>query len=167
MGALPDSAVRLIPLSRGLSAIVDAADFDWLSRWSWQAVGRPGAYYAVRTERQGGRQRSVRMHREIMAVDHTVQVDHANRDTLDNRRANLRAADRTGNSANRRARPARSGYRGVHKQASGRWVATAMCRRVRYCAGTFNTPAEAAAAYDRLAVHLFGEFAVLNFPEAA
>ena len=33
-----------------------------------------------------------------------------------------------------------------------------------YRGGTFESPVDAARAYDRLAVELYGEFAWLNFP---
>ena len=60
---------RFIPLSKGQVAIVDAADFDWLSQWKWCAMWseRTNSFYAVRsTPRVNGKQKMLRMHREIM-----------------------------------------------------------------------------------------------------
>lgn len=165
MSALTDSAT-LVPLTRGLFAIVDAADFEWVSQWKWYAVGRPGAYYAVRTERSNGKQWAVRLHRELLKPKPDEQVDHINRNTLDNRRGNLRLATSAQNGANRAYRVARSGFRGVHAQKSGRWKATLCCGYQRLCAGTYDTAVEAARAYDALALTKFGEFANLNFPDA-
>lgn len=167
MTALAESAFRLVSLTRGLCAKVDAADYEWAMQWQWQAVGRPGLWYAVRTCRAAGQKRSVRMHRELLGVSPGLQVDHRNRDSLDNRRSNLRTASVADNGANRSYRLSKTGFRGVHEQASGRFVATARKMGVFHCAGTYDTPLEAALAYDALAKSLFADFANLNFPEPA
>jgi len=46
----PNDEVRYIPLTRGLHALVDAKNYEWLSRHKWSAhdVGRGKAQYAVR-----------------------------------------------------------------------------------------------------------------------
>jgi hypothetical protein len=46
-----DTSYRYIPLTRNLNAIVDADDFDWLSKWNWHAVWNPctKSFYATRT----------------------------------------------------------------------------------------------------------------------
>jgi hypothetical protein len=37
----PNDKVRYIPLTRGLFAIVDTEDYEWLSRYKWQAHRTP------------------------------------------------------------------------------------------------------------------------------
>lgn len=69
------------------------------------------------------------------------------------------------------SRPAhsRSGFKGV-SWAGGRinrWQARIMREGKRVFLGNFDTPEEAARAYDAAARELFGEHAWLNFPEAA
>ena len=84
---------RLIPLSRGLWTIVDAADYEWLAAYKWFALfaKHTGAYYAARKE--NGTRELVRMHRQILGLKegNPLEGDHIYPfNTLDNRRKNLR-----------------------------------------------------------------------------
>ena len=86
----------------------------------------------------------------------SVQIDHRNRDSLDNRWDNLCAAFRSQNQGLNQ-----TGYRGVSlDKINNRWVARIKSQHV----GRFNTAEEAARAYDVKAKELYGEFAYLNFP---
>ena len=52
---------RLIPLTKGKFAIVDAEDYPVLSQYTWFVEGTPKNYYAVRKENG----KSIKMHRQI------------------------------------------------------------------------------------------------------
>ena len=49
----PNDRIRYIPLTRGLHAIVDAKNYEWLSRYKWHAwvAEHVGTHYACRTRR--------------------------------------------------------------------------------------------------------------------
>lgn len=79
----------LIPLGRGLFAIVDLADYAWLKRYRWFAKRSKSSWYAVRRIRRFGKDRLIRMHREIMQCPTDFEVHHINANSLDNRRRNL------------------------------------------------------------------------------
>lgn len=97
------AGTALIPLSRGLVAVVDEEDYPALSRHRWCAKDRrDGKFYAVRGRPMPGRG-LIKMHREILGVGPGELVDHANGDPLDNRRANLRRATYAENSRNSRS----------------------------------------------------------------
>ena len=99
---------RRIFLTQGKSTLVDHDDYARLTRHRWHAHKARSCWYA-RTNTLGGMKY---LHRLLMGEPPGL-VDHINRDSLDNRRGNLRAATRGQNSANSVHPLGRSGYRGV------------------------------------------------------
>lgn len=96
-----------------------------------------------------------------MTGEWPVEVDHKNRDPLDNRWANLREATRSQNNANTGLkRHNTSGFKGVdwHK-ARGLWRAQICVNKQRMTLGHFETPEQAAEVYASAARQHFGEFA--------
>ncbi len=155
----PEGDVRRIPLGDGLYAYVDAADYDWLSQWTWSAVNG----YAARNEKG----KLVYMHRQIMQAPPGKIVDHFNHNKLDNTRLNLRLCTGPENQRNqRKKRGSLSRYKGVgYSKDRHKWYAQIKIMGKDIWLGYHATEVEAARAYDRKAVELFGEFANLNFPE--
>lgn len=90
------------------------------------------------------------------------ELDHINNDPLDNRIENLRPADRNEQSANQKLQSRRAGkYKGVHKNDTSYYVKIKKNGK-QYHVGSFKTEVEAALAYNKKAIELFGEFARLN-----
>lgn len=143
-------------------ALVDEVDAS-LAQYRWCIVGG----YAVRAlSKKGGTRKWVRMHRLIAQAPEGVEVDHINRNRLDNRRSNLRLTDRLGNARNRSLnRASNSGYKGVRQFGSqgGRWMAEIGYEGRVFFLGVHQTSEEAAVTYDLAAMALFGEFAAPNF----
>ena len=151
---------RLLPLSKGQSTVVDAADYEAvIAVGGWHARrSRPDApWYAVHSIHG---QRPVALHTWLTGW---VRVDHIDRDGLNNCRDNLRETTNSLNSANRRGW-SKHGYKGVFRQTNGRWAARVGVRGATYL-GTFDTIEEAAADYDVAAAEIYGEHALLNFPQ--
>ncbi len=156
---------RTIPLTKGQFAIIDAADYEWLSAFKWQATWMKNtqSFYAVRTRYKPETQSntSVLMSRQIMGAGKGAKVDHRNRDTLDNRRSNLRMATASQNNCNIKLRKdSRTGIKGVtfHK-VNRTWVAHIRFQgQIKYL-GSFKTPEAAKAVRDEAAQRLHGEFA--------
>lgn len=161
---LNDAYAELIIYDRGKNPIVktkiDIDDIEFCSKYKWSLKSKRCTY--IGTVIDG---KSVALHRLLLGVtfDDSVQVDHINRDKLDNRRSNLRLSDPKGNAQNRGIRIDNlSGYKGVAKSAGGRFISSIKCGSKRYHLGLFDTPEEAALAYNEKAKELFGEFAYLN-----
>jgi hypothetical protein len=155
-----------IPLNHGFVTVVD--DEDWpaaVAAGRWSVSVKPKTMYAVRTvPKVGGGWTTTRLHNVLTGWRF---VDHINGDGLDNRRVNLRPAAQSTNGANVGPRSHNaSGYKGVGWHKGGRkWVAQITAKGRHYHLGLFTDPAEAARAYDAAALHHFGAFARLNFPQ--
>ena len=90
------------------------------------------------------------------------EIDHINRDRLDNRIANLRAADRCQNQQNKLQSNNKSGFKGVslhNPRLAKPWQAQITVRGQHHHLGNFSTPEEAHEAYKEAAARLHGEFA--------
>ena len=154
--------MKRIPLTRDLFALVDDEDFKPLSKYKWFAHNAGTEYSYAATNING---KTVLMHRLILNMHKKrfQQVDHANHDTLDNRKPNLRGCTKQQNSFNQRMhRDNRSGYKGVSTQKCGKHIVRVTeSKKVYYC-GFFADAREAALAYNVKAKELFGEYALLN-----
>jgi len=92
------------------------------------------------------------------------RVDHEDRNTLNDRIENLRAATHSQNMKNRgSARNSTSKYLGVNlNKALNKWAAGIRINKTRKHLGYFLIEREAALAYNREAVRYHKEFANLN-----
>lgn len=156
--------VFTISLTKGLVAIVDEADAERVSALKWTATHSPRLSPRARHYwREGGRVRSIYLHQFIMRPAPGLCVDHINGDGLDNRRANLRVCTQAENNRNRPACSA-VGFKGVTPSGARFLAQITSNKQARYL-GTFDTPEEAARAYDIAARETHGPFARLNFEE--
>lgn len=86
-----ENGVVTVPLTRGYVAVIDDADRELVSKFNWFASGCDGQVYAVRHQRiGGGQQLTIYMHRYIVGADvgDNLEVDHRDRNRLNNRRKN-------------------------------------------------------------------------------
>jgi hypothetical protein len=87
--------MKEIPLSKGTVALVDDGDFDILSKFKWYHHSSNRGYARGKIDGKW-----TYMHRFITDAPAGSNVDHINRNTLDNRRLNLRICDQIVNGLN-------------------------------------------------------------------
>lgn len=158
-----------IQLGNGFVSLIDGDDAPFVLKHKWYV--QTARYkndvrrYAARRVKIDGAWKIVLLHREILNAPNKTHVDHINRDTLDNRRSNIRVCTVTQNLANKVGnRGATSKYKGVYwNKARKKWAAEIMKDAKAYWLGFFLNEDEAARAYDAAAIEKFGEFARLNF----
>lgn len=152
---------KIIPLTQGMSTIVDEQDFYFLSRRKWFAAKGRTTFYA-RSKDHG---RLIHMHRLILAAKPGEQVDHKDRNTLNNQRDNLRIANSRQQAANRGMRVDNSsGFKGVTwMKQKNKWRAQlGKGKEGTIALGDFLDAKLAALAYDNAAIQRFGPFAATN-----
>lgn len=171
--------MKLIPLSTTgkkhagkYSAMVDDEDYEFLSKHNWSVrlnVRKTTTVYAYRKSKksEGRPIRTIFMHTEIVKVpSNKFVVDHKDRDGLNNQKLNLRIATLSQNSGNRISTyNSESKYLGVSYKRSGKRIKRWRARYKDIFLGHFLTEEEAARAYDKKAIEVYGEFANLNFKE--
>jgi hypothetical protein len=153
---------RSIALTKGKESVVSDQDYDRLNQHKWFAKqDNKGNWYACRVENE----HLIQMHREIMNAPDDMKVDHQDGDGLHNWRENLRVCTNAENSRNRRINKNNTtGYKGVTLER-GRYRARIKVLYRLIDAGLYDTPIEAAHAYDQAARKHHGPFARLNFPD--
>lgn len=146
-----------IQLPGGQIALVDGEDLPWLAIFEWK-LNHGG--YACRSESPCS------MHRLIMDAKRGEVVDHINGDRLNNRRKNLRITDHAGNGHNvGLSKNNKTGFKGVKcttTKVRTRWFASIRTGDDSLDLGEFDSPEQAAAAYDNEALNRNGDFACIN-----
>jgi len=162
--------MKTIPLTKGKVVSVDDEDYEELNKYKWCAIKDHGydRWYAQRASKDtNGKYKIITMHRQIMGFPIMKEIDHVNRNGLDNRRCNLRQCNHSQNKKNNsKYKNNTSGLNGVcWNRYAKKWRASIYKDKKHVHIGYFNDKEEAGRAVDGKALELFGEFAVLNFPE--
>ena len=155
-----------IALTQGKVAQIDAIDWPIIASYRWYAAFQGGRWYAMALP-IGGNSRSIkiRMHDLILGMK---SVDHFDGDGLNNRRRNLRPCTDAQNQQNTKARGGSSRFKGVSWYSRHqKWKVAFRCNGQFHWVGYFDDEEEAARAYDAAILPLAGEFARLNFAQAA
>ncbi len=158
-------AMMQMQLSTGEFTLLDDLDYDRVGQWRW---GVNSSGYVRRTlKRRGLPNKTLLLHRYLLNARDGEQVDHINRNKLDNRRTNLRFLPQALNVARRRPwhHKRSTPYKGVQRRGM-KWSARIYPPgNPKYVwLGLFVGAEEAARAYDTKAQALYGENAYLNFP---
>lgn len=155
-----------IPLTRGLTALVDDEDAprvlarrwhirrDKLGRW----IAVSGDYVKTR------RVRSYRLHTFVLGVRANTHVHFLNDNPLDCRRENMSVRTISARQQGHKIPTGASGYRGVSldKRVNLYRAYITVEGRQKWL-GYFEDATEAARVYDRAARALFGPLALVNF----
>lgn len=113
------------------------------------------------------------VHRVVWFLEHGYQVaiiDHIDQNVLNNAPRNLREATNQENKRNQgKIKNVGGRYKGAYRASSAMKSKPWLCKvridgKTKHF-GYFATEEEAARKYDEVAKTLYGEFAVLNFPE--
>ena len=156
-----DGDIAYLTLTKGYTAVIDAADAETVGQYAWQALVGSNGVYAYRKGYSGGKHKNVYLHRVLMDAPADLHVDHADGEPLNNRRENLRLATRAENMRNmKRRRDNTSGVKGVNwSKHNSKWAAGIKHNGKRHFLGYFDNAEEAHAAYLQAAEELFGDFA--------
>lgn len=149
---------------KNYQVLLDADVAEDIDPEQWECRTTRGTPYFRSVYRAGGVRRTIWLHRIVAGCPKGRQVDHKDRNTLDNRRANLRVCDLANNIHNRGIfKRNTTGFKGVtFFKATKRWHAQIGKDGKRIHLGFFKDIVEAAKAYNKAATELHGEFASLN-----
>lgn len=161
--------MKLIALTKGQFAMVDDADYELVNSYKWCAHKHGNSFRAMRNNRwtrhgEDWATKNTTMHRFLMKAANGTSIDHIDRNPLNNQRANLRFCTHSQNIMNAtKIMGCISRFKGVTKRSNCRsWIARIFLNGKNKNIGRFSTEIEAALAYNFMAAHHFGEFALLN-----
>ena len=143
----------------GYEVVIDDDISNNLMKYRWHVKSRRhGIYFAAMVKQPDGKEKAIFLHRFIMGEPPGLMVDHIDGDHFNCQRENLRICTNAENSRNRK-KPItnKTGFKGV-SMCRGKYVAKVKCMNKSYYLGAYNTPQEAADAYNTKAKELFGDF---------
>jgi hypothetical protein len=150
--------IKLTQTKKDIYALVDDGDFEWLKKWTWHLM--PNGYVARHTTLKTRKTITLYLHRIILHAKKEQEIDHRNRNKLDNRRSNLRVVTTRINMLNINLKPNNSsGYKGVTycpKNTFRPWVARIRINGIKTHLGAFKTIEAAANIYKEKLLSLGG-----------
>lgn len=136
--------MKIVALKKA-EILIDEEDFEKIVSYSWWV--KPSGYVYTQVKKK-----TIYLHRFLMGAKAGQELDHINRNKLDNRKANLRFCTRSQNNMNK------SGVRGV-TPFRGKWRVRIKKDRKEMHVGVFNTYEQAVEARQITERSIFGQFA--------
>lgn len=147
---------EMIPLTKGLFAIVDREDAEMLSNFKWFSSKSKNHIYALCCLSGDTK---VQMHRMIMNCPDGYVIDHINGNSLDNRKANLRICTHAENCRNQKKMAGSKTKKGVsYHKGNKRWRARIGVNQKQISLGCFDSEELAHAAYEAASKNIHGEY---------
>lgn len=139
--------MKYIKLTQNKKAIVDDKDYPILSQYKWLAHKTYGGIFYV--EKKLSKNKMISMHRFLLKPRKNQEIDHINRNGLDNRRKNLRICTRGENLSNRGLfKNNTSGYTGIYRSKNKKkWNSYIGFNNKNIYLGAFKTKKLASEAY--------------------
>ena len=154
--------MKIIELTQNKVAIVDEEDYEKINVYKWCAIKCKTTWYAARNNYVSkGKQKLLRMHREILNAPLNIQVDHINGNGLDNRKENLRLCTHQQNQHNKKHPQKNNKFKikGVHYCKNlNKFRARIGFNNKSIHLGYFNVLGDADSAYRIAEEKYFGEF---------
>lgn len=152
--------MREVPLTRGAVALVDDEDFERVNKLKWQLATNGYAMKSIRVKstpdsRTKDALVSVYMHRFILNAPADLDVDHLDGNKINNQRHNIQLCTARENAVNWK-RSNITNYRGVYENKSRFGAKLWLPGGPGVYVGTYDSPEEAAIAYDIVALTVFG-----------
>lgn len=149
-----------------IKTIIDDEDYERIIKYKWNVLFYPKTklYYIISNIDN----KIIRLHRFLINPKSHEFVDHINRNTLDNRKENLRICTRTENNRNKnkKSNSIYSKYKGVCRHLNTKkFRAYIAINKKQIHLGFFEKEIDAAKAYNEAVKKHYGEFANLNIIE--
>lgn len=146
----------ILSKNKGIT-LVDDENYEWLNKYKWYLDDVGYARSTIKSKNK-------RIHRLIMNEPKDMEIDHIDGNRLNNQKNNLRIVTRSQNNMNRlKVENCTSKFKGVCWNKRDKiWFAQIKINKKRFYLGNFKIEEEAAGAYNKAAIELFGEYACLN-----
>lgn len=143
---------------------IDDEDIEIFNRHKWGVANKNGTPYIQSTINIDNKRKTIQLAREIMNASSSVLVDHIDGNTLNNKKYNLRFADKKTNAQNMKSN---INTTSVHKGVSwdrfrNKWRSVIKVNGKQKMLGRFLIENDAAVAYNNAAIEFFGDYARLN-----
>jgi hypothetical protein len=145
----------------GHEVMIDDEDYENLIEFVWYFHKSDGYVYKNIEKKRASKR--ISMHKFLMNPAEGMDIDHVDRNKLNNQKSNLRIVEHKINARNRKI-PCnnKTGFMGVWKQ-DNKYVAEIRKDNIKYYLGIYCTALEAALAYDKKAKEF--NFDHVNFKE--
>ena len=145
---------------KGYQFFFDLEDFDKIKNYYWEVQKGANGYLYLRTCINSTNYTMSNFIMKGKSKEDKTIYDHKNRNSLDNRKNNLRIASVSENGMNVKTRKNNtSGMTGVQQAKDGKWIATIRIDKKRTYLGRFEKKDEAIIERLKAEKEYYGEFA--------